>query len=802
MPGSCRCRRAYWRRDHGEVSASYPARSAGCRRGLPVGPRTRGRRLMAQQKSEDRVVPDGGVMPAQPAGSSPGGQGKAVPVEEAASQLRLPIATAEVPRGARGADPGPVRGGTADARVPKAIVNARTRAPAMMEEVVERLDSALLKVVSNKGAAGPDGITVRRCASSGRSSSPGLRRDLLEGRWRPGEIRRALIPKAGGGQRGLGIPNVVDRVVMEAVRQVLEPLFEPTFHPSSHGFRPGRSCHTAVAEAGQHLRDGHEWVVDVDLEKFFDRVNHQRLMARLAQRVEDRRLLVLIGRLLRAQVVLPDGVVIARRRRPAGLAAVAAAVNIVLDELDWELARRGHRFVRYADDGNVYVRSERAGQRVMASLCAVHRTALAPEDQPRQVGRRPPRGSALPRLLPAARSAVGAVVVLLSQRTKRIAMARIRELTPRKWGGTLESCIHRVNVWLRGWHQFFGIAAASEEFMLRALDAHIRRRLRAIMLKHWRRRPTIARNLVALGVRRQSAWRRSMRDASPRGRSATARRSTRPCPRVLHRARPDPPGRSAPPPPQDVIAPTQPNWRWNGDRSRSRTGRRRGSQPAAPRSRVRTAQARFCGSRGGQPPRLGLTAGGGGGYSDQLRSSSTSRAELSSSWSRSWCWPASTASEASRAQPAAAEGRLDVVEKILTPLNERCIMSCPGRCLTSVPRLMLYSGRDGWSCCVVRSGEAGIGTGGVVGHRAAVQSGDGGVGRRERERGRRRGRGVAPVGARVGAALSGGGAGRVWRIGRIGRCRVRIARTRSSRRWSASCAARTRSGVRCGSCTS
>ena len=314
---------------------------------------------MAQQKSEDRVVPDGGVMPVQPAGSSPGGQGKAVPVDEAASQLRrLPIATAEAPEGSPGA-----------IGVPKAIVNAQTCVPAMMEEVVERLGSALLKVVSNKGAPGPDGMTVQALREQWPVVSPRLCPDLLAGRWRPGEIRRALIPKAGGGQRGLGIPNVVNRVVMEAVRQVLEPLFEPTFHPTSHGFRPGRSCHTAVAEAGRHLQDGYEWVVDVDLEKFFDRVNHQRLMARLAQRVATVWLLVLIGRLLAAQVVLPDGVVIATDEGvPQGSPLSPLLSNIVLDELDWELARRGHRFVRYADDGNVYVRSERAGLRVMASL--------------------------------------------------------------------------------------------------------------------------------------------------------------------------------------------------------------------------------------------------------------------------------------------------------------------------------------------------------------------------------------------------------------------------------------------------
>ena len=247
---------------------------------------------MAQQKSEDRVVPDGGVMPVQPVG---GGQGKAVPVDQAAVQLQLPIATAEDPAGsAREAVAGPVprrpSGGAEGDRH-----RARTSPPARMEEVAERLDSAMKKVVANKGAPGPDGMTVAALREQWPSIAPRLRADLLSGSYRPGGIRRAMIPKADGGQRALGIPNVVDRVVMEAVRQVLEPLFEPTFHASSHGFRPGRSCHTAVAEAKRHVRDGHEWVVDVDLEKFFDRVNHQRLIARLARRVDDRRLLVLIG---------------------------------------------------------------------------------------------------------------------------------------------------------------------------------------------------------------------------------------------------------------------------------------------------------------------------------------------------------------------------------------------------------------------------------------------------------------------------------------------------------------------------
>jgi RNA-directed DNA polymerase len=246
---------------------------------------------------------------AERAGSGPGGRGKAIPVEETAVQLSLPIATAENPKGATRRKTRD-RLGAVRAGAPKAIDKTGTAAPATMEEVAKRLTSALLKVASNKGAPGPDGQTIEALCEQWPVVLPRLQADLLDGTYRPGVIRRAYIPKAGGGQRGLGIPDVIDRVVQEAVRQVLEPLWEPTFHPSSHGFRPGRSCHTAIAEAKTHVEDGYEWCVDVDLEKFFDLVCHQRLAAKLAERVSDRRLLGLIGRMLKAKVVLPDGVVI------------------------------------------------------------------------------------------------------------------------------------------------------------------------------------------------------------------------------------------------------------------------------------------------------------------------------------------------------------------------------------------------------------------------------------------------------------------------------------------------------------
>jgi group II intron reverse transcriptase/maturase len=436
--------------------------------------------------------------------------GKATTASEQTRQLGLFSETADSPKGDDDeADKGlPM---PATIAVPKSENTKREVPSAMtMEEVAsyENLMCAFRRVASNDGAPGADRQSIEEVAEHLGELVPALHRALLEGSYQPGNIRRVWIPKPGGDRRGLGIPNVVDRLVQQAVHQILSPQYEPTFHGSSHGFRPGRSCHTAIAEAKGYLEEGYEWAVDLDLEKFFDRVHHQRLLSRLELRVKDSRLISLIRKMLKAKVVMPDGVVVSTDEgTPQGGPLSPLLSNIVLDELDEELTRRGHRFVRYADDCNIYVRSERSGQRVMASIAEFieSRLRLKVNAAKSAVARPEERhflGFSLKR-----EPMDGTVEVTLSKRAKGRINETIRQLTRRNFGNSLKECIRRINAYLRGWIGYFWICTNAAEQMLHALDAHIRRRLRALLLRQWKRKRFIARRLIKLGVRPATAWR-------------------------------------------------------------------------------------------------------------------------------------------------------------------------------------------------------------------------------------------------------------------------------------------------------
>lgn len=465
--------------------------------------------VKGQEESDDLVVPEGRRKTVPTAQHAQGG--KVVTASEATGQLGLFRETAESPKGAEGKGAG---GPASEPRtVPKSRTKKGTVPPAMtMESVAEEnnLRRAFKQVASNKGAPGPDRQNVDEVREHLVDVMSALHEALLDGSYRPGMIRRVWIPKASGGQRGLGIPNVVDRIVQQAVHQVLSPHLEPTFHDSSHGFRPGRSCHTAIAAATKHVEEGYGWVVDLDLEKFFDRVHHERLLARLEQHgVDDHRLLQLIRRMLKAKVVMPDGVVVSTDEgTPQGGPLSPLLSNIVLDELDRELERRGHRFVRYADDCNIYVRSEHAGRRVMASISSFieRRLRLKVNGEKSAVARPGSRhfvGFSLQR------SQQGGVSVRLSKRSTERVRRKIVELTPRNWGGSVRSLIDRLNQYLEGWIGFFKIVGPSEKVGLKILDSHIRRRMRALILKQKKRKLFIIRWLIR--KRRIPVW-KAMRD--------------------------------------------------------------------------------------------------------------------------------------------------------------------------------------------------------------------------------------------------------------------------------------------------
>jgi RNA-directed DNA polymerase len=453
---------------------------------------------MGRQKSDGRVVSEGRRKTSRAEASQ---QEKAVTVSKQAEQLGLFTETAENPKGAKSAAASPLA--AKRSRVPKSVEGkSKVLSPMTMEEIADEtnLRRAFRKVAANRGAPGPDRQTIEEVRKHLDACLKTLARSLLDGTYRVGDVRRVWIPKASGGQRGLGIPNVIDRVVQQAVHEVLSPNYERDFHDWSHGFRPGRSCHTAIKKAKEHLEEGFEWVVDIDLAKFFDEVNHDRLMSRLEQHIADRRVLALIRQMLRARVILPDGVVAATERgTPQGGPLSPLLSNIVLDELDQELTTRGHRFVRYADDCKVYVKSERSGQRVMAGLTRFieKRLKLKVNAEKSKVAKSNQCSFLSLKLW---LKADGKAYVLIADKALQQVNDELKALTPRNWGQSFDECIQRVNVYLRGWLGYFAICDAKHTAPLGRIDSHLRRRLRAILLRQWKRKWMMIRQLVALGV--------------------------------------------------------------------------------------------------------------------------------------------------------------------------------------------------------------------------------------------------------------------------------------------------------------
>lgn len=354
----------------------------------------------------------------------------------------------------------------------------------LMEEVCtrENCTQALARVKANKGSAGVDGMTVLQLPGYLREHWPAIREQLLSGTYQPQPVKRVAIPKPDGGVRKLSIPTVLDRFIQQAVLQVLQRRWDRTFSNHSYGFRPGRSAHQAVAHAQQYMADGARWVVDLDLEKCFDRVNHDRLMATLAKRVGDKRMLRLIRACLTAGVMENGLVSPVDEGTPQGGPLSPLLSNIVLDELDRELERRGLRFARYADDCNIYVRSRRAGARVMRSIGQfITRTLKLKVNAQKSAVARPWERKFLGFSFTVHRQPKRRIAPKAVQRFKE----RVRELTRRTRGVSLEEMVAQLGTYLRGWQGYFGFCQTPS--VLEHLDEWLRRRLRSALWKQWKR---------------------------------------------------------------------------------------------------------------------------------------------------------------------------------------------------------------------------------------------------------------------------------------------------------------------------
>ncbi len=360
----------------------------------------------------------------------------------------------------------------------------------------ENLKQAFKRVRANKGAAGVDGLDIDQTSRHLVTAWPAIREQLLKGTYRPSPVRRVTIPKPDGGERELGIPTVTDRLIQQALLQVLQPVLDPGFSEHSYGFRPGRRAHDAVLAAQSYVQSGRRIVVDVDLEKFFDRVNHDILIDRLQKRIGDASVIRLIRAYLNSGIM--DGGVVQQREQgtPQGGPLSPLLANVLLDEVDKELERRGHCFARYADDANVYVRSRRAGERVMAQLRRLYGQLRLKVNETKSAV-----ASVFGRKFLGYSLWVASGGVIKRKVAARALLAfkrRIRELTGRSGGRSMKDVVERLRPYVLGWKAYFWMAQTPRVWL--DLDKWMRHRLRVIQLKHWRRGPTIYRELRALGA--------------------------------------------------------------------------------------------------------------------------------------------------------------------------------------------------------------------------------------------------------------------------------------------------------------
>jgi RNA-directed DNA polymerase len=365
----------------------------------------------------------------------------------------------------------------------------------------ENMQTALKRVESNKGAAGIDRMEVSELRSYLKEHWLEVREALESGTYRPSPVRRVEIPKPDGGVRQLGIPPVLDRLIQQAIAQVLTPMFEAVFSEHSYGFRPGRSAHQAVQQAQGYIAEGNEWVVDIDIEKFFDRVNHDMLMARVARVVKDKRVLKLIRAYLNSGVMVNGVVLETEEGTPQGGPLSPLLSNIMLDDLDKELEKRGHKFVRYADDCNIYVRTQRAGERVLEGVKQYLEKKLKLKVNPKKS--KVEKATKAKFLGFSFWKRKREVYVRIANRTKERFMEKMRNLTRRTRSGKLEDILWDVNQYTRGWMAYFRLATTPSVYQ--ELDEWTRRRLRQLLWKRWKHGTTRYRELVRLGVPNERA---------------------------------------------------------------------------------------------------------------------------------------------------------------------------------------------------------------------------------------------------------------------------------------------------------